>query len=140
MKELLLPLMLWLGVSGEPPQIEFVTPKESAALYPDLCSGGCAGYYSNWTGRISLSTDLDLRTIKDRSILLHELRHWQQHLHCKAPAKDGDAWQRRELDAYCVQHKWLREKSSAHWVVAPGTSAEQMEELCENVLLGHIPC
>jgi hypothetical protein len=136
MTELLLTFMLYLGIKGDPPSAQVLPHAE--LRHPQHCASGCAGMFMP-DGRILLSDRVDLTSKGGQSVVLHELRHWQQWKKC-GPAYDAKSWEAREFDAYCVQSKWLREQRSGVWVIAPGISPESLEERCESHRLGHLAC
>ena len=135
MKELILSLMLWISnATGypvpEPPGLLFLsTSGIKAYAYgcddipipkgnEDICnsrefwdldesSSSPMALYNHRTKQIILNEDLDIDTIRDQSVVMHELVHHLQNMGGKEFEKEckGDL----EKEAYLLQDKWLKE-------------------------------
>jgi hypothetical protein len=139
-------LMLYLGISGTAPEVEIVSDARMVEVGQGTCDRkvACLGLFSRADGKIYLSEKVDIYSDLGKSVIVHELRHYQQALTC-GPLGKGDRWQHkfweRELDAYCMQHRYLRSLNSGTTVLAPGmTHPHQMENACRNIWPGRIEC
>jgi hypothetical protein len=91
------------------PQVRFVP---LATMQEMICKGPCAvkAFYTPDKG-VFVDEKLDVREdTYSRSILLHELVHHLQHVSGKFEALDTPClrWQAKEVEAYEIQHKYLK--------------------------------
>lgn len=91
------------------PQVRFVP---QSAMQEMICKGPCAvkAFYTPEKG-VLMDEKLDVRDDTwSRSILLHELVHHLQHESGKFEALDTPChrWQAKEVEAYEIQHKYLK--------------------------------
>ena len=89
-----------------------VTVLPAAELQEMICKRPCAvkAFYLPDKG-VFVSRDSNIQDdIQARSVLLHELVHHLQHLSGKFESLDTPCrrWQAREVEAYEIQHKYLR--------------------------------
>lgn len=139
MNELLYAFLLYLQAEGPPPPVRVVEHAKTVQMYPSVCSFGCFGMFDP-SGVVYLSDQVDLSTLAGRSVLLHELRHWQQWKTCGGPAYSPGRRDEREFDAYCLQQQWLQEQRAGTWVVAPGIEPQEFQDRCESQWRGRIRC
>jgi len=110
--ELLFLASLWTGISAPAalPGVERPSPE----AMPCRCLGFYAygatlvgyGAVAPAPDRLLVRSDVDLTSPMGRSILFHELVHALQAT--RGPAATGSAeWQRRERQAYRLQHRFL---------------------------------
>ncbi len=120
MESFVLGLMVWISsVSGLPlsedtPEITRVEPAEIARLAngpgvadPDVESGYLALYHAG-SGTVLLRSDWDRQSLRDRSILVHELVH---HLQAAA-GRDYVCRGAMEREAYDIQAAWLEARGA----------------------------
>ena len=120
MESFVLGLMVWISsVSGLPlsedtPEITRVEPAEIARLAngpgvadPDVESGYLALYHAD-SGTVLLRSDWDRQSLRDRSILVHELVH---HLQAAA-GRDYVCRGAMEREAYDIQAAWLEARGA----------------------------
>jgi hypothetical protein len=120
MESFVLGLMVWISsVSGLPlsddtPEITRVDPAEMARLAkgpgvaaPDVKSGYLALYHAD-SRTVMLRRDWDMRDLRDRSILVHELVH---HLQAEA-GRDYVCKGAMEREAYDIQADWLEARGA----------------------------
>jgi hypothetical protein len=120
MESFALGLMIWISqVSGLPlpdkvPEITRVEPARIASLAngpgvadPDTRSGYLALYHAD-SQTVLLRRDWDMRDLRDRSILVHELVH---HMQAQAE-RDYVCRGAMEREAYEVQSTWLEARGA----------------------------
>ena len=91
------------------PQVNFVP---LAVMQKMVCKGDCEikGFYLPAKG-VFIDEKLDVRDdVYSRSVLLHELVHFLQHLNGKFEdlATPCLRWQAKEVEAYSIQRRYLR--------------------------------
>lgn len=133
-RELFLTIKLLSGypVPEALPPVNFV-PLET--MQKMVCKGACrirAFYLADKGVFIDETIDVKDDTYS-RSILLHELVHHLQHVHGKFESMPTtcERWQAREIEAYEIQHKYLKRLHVTSRFIAldtvpitcPGTSA-----------------
>lgn len=115
MQALMTAMMVWIaGVSGlpvpeSPPKVVQLSPRELAerispdgAYDPAMARRYLALYHAD-SGTILLREDWDPGTLRDRSVLLHELvHHMQASAGRRYPCRGA-----RERAAYEIQAQWL---------------------------------
>jgi hypothetical protein len=120
MESFVLGLMVWISqVSGLPlpetvPEITRVEPARIASLAhgpgvadPTTKSGYLALYHAD-SATVLLRSDWDLRDLRDRSILVHELVH---HLQAEAE-REYVCKGAMEKEAYDIQAAWLEDRGA----------------------------
>jgi len=120
MESFVLGLMVWISsTSGLPlpddaPDIARVDPAEMATLAkgpgvaaPEVQSGYLALYHAE-SRTVLLRSDWDMRDLRDRSILVHELVH---HLQAEAE-RDYVCRGAMEREAYDIQAAWLEAREA----------------------------
>ena len=120
MESFALGLMIWISqVSGLPlpdkvPEITRVAPAQIASLAngpgvadPNVASGYLALYHAD-SRTVLLRSDWDMRDLRDRSILVHELVH---HLQAEADREYVCRGQ-MERQAYEIQAAWLEDRGA----------------------------
>ena len=139
-------LMLYLQIPGAAPELEVISDARMVEVGQGTCREKvpCLGLFHYADGKIYVSEKLDIYSDFGKSVMVHELRHYQQTLTCgaleKAPGWQDKFWA-RELDAYCMQHRYLRSLNSATTILAPGmTHPHQMENACLHLWPGGIQC
>ena len=136
MKELVSALLVWISLQFAaeppvPPDIRFVSRQELAErLY-----GGDApadapvtAVYNRETGTVYLAKGWRIDSLRDRSILLHELVHHTQQ-RCALPYPCLAA---RERDAYEMQADWLRQhgESDPYAVIGVDEFTVRLTSMC----------
>ena len=109
--ELFLTIQLLSGyaVPEQKPPVSFVP---LATMQQMICKGPCAvkAFYLPAKG-VFIDEKLDVRDdVYSRSVLLHELVHHLQHVNRKYDdlATACLRWQAKEVEAYEIQHKYLK--------------------------------
>ena len=143
---LMLSLMLYLQIPGAAPEVEVISDAHMVEVGQGTCREKvpCWGLFHYADGKIYVRENLDIYSDFGKSVILHELRHYQQTLTC-GPLEKVPGWQdkfwARELDAYCTQHRYLRNRNSATTILAPGMShPHQMGNACQHLWPGRIQC
>ena len=125
MESFALGLMVWISqVSGLPlpadtPEIERVDPARIATLAsgpgaadPETESGYLALYHAD-SQTVLLRRDWDMRDLRDRSVLVHELVHHMQ----AAAGREYVCKGAMEREAYEVQSAWLEARGADFYEV-----------------------
>jgi hypothetical protein len=91
------------------PQVSFVPLAQMQSM---VCKRPCAvkAFYKPEQG-VFIDEKIDVKDdVYSRSVLLHELVHHLQHLSGKFEALDTPChrWQAKEVEAYEIQHKYLK--------------------------------
>lgn len=109
--ELLVTIHLLSGypVPERNPQVSFVP---LATMQQMICKRPCAvkAFYKPEQG-VFIDEQIDVKDdVYSRSVLLHELVHHLQHVSGKFEAFDTPChrWQAKEVEAYEIQHKYLK--------------------------------
>ena len=109
--ELLVTIHLLSGypVPERNPQVSFVP---LATMQQMICQRPCAvkAFYKPEQG-VFIDEQIDVKDdVYSRSVLLHELVHHLQHVSGKFEAFDTPChrWQAKEVEAYEIQHKYLK--------------------------------
>jgi hypothetical protein len=123
--EIFLTIKLLSGypVPEQYPEVHFVSLK---ALQDVACPGrNCKvrALYRPDTG-VMINETLDVEhEIYPRSVLMHELVHYLQHLHKKFEEETRlcQRWQSKEIEAYEIQHKYLKSRNQTQSFIALDT-------------------
>lgn len=123
--EIFLTIKLLSGypVPDQYPEVHFVPLK---ALQDVACPGrNCKvrALYRPDTG-VMINETLDVEhEIYPRSVLMHELVHYLQHLHKKFEDETRlcQRWQSKEIEAYEIQHKYLKSRNQTQSFIALDT-------------------
>jgi hypothetical protein len=105
------------------PEVHFVPLK---AMQDIVCPGrNCKvrALYRPDTG-VMINETLDVEhEIYPRSVLMHELVHYLQHLHQKFEDETRlcQRWQSKEIEAYEIQHKYLKSRNQTQSFIALDT-------------------
>ena len=134
MNELIVSMMIWISSTTgwqipDPPEILFLSivelksyaygcdlkpiPKENedicaAKEFWEYDSGAPLGLYDHIDKKIVLNKNFNIESVKDKSILFHELVHhlqYENELDKTAPCRA-----KLEKEAYDLQNQWLKEK------------------------------
>ena len=129
MTEVIMTLMLWISTTTgwaipEPPTITYIESGQEMFMISNDCYNKpdqfiCSTYnpettkilglYNNETRTVILNKDFWRASVKDQSILLHELIHHMQY------SNNWDQYRKKckgdiEKEAYDLQEKWLEQR------------------------------
>ena len=73
-------------------------------------NNGCVALGAANQDAIFIADSIDLRSVKGKGILFHEIVHALQNIQFGRASYDCDEWVRREEEAYALQNKWVSER------------------------------